>query len=133
MFPKKDGDRFWKMSECYIRGSTIKYMRIPDEVVENYKEDNQNRGGNSGRRDGYQNNRSGGGRGGGQGGRGGGQQNRGGGGGGGGAGNYNNGNANRGGFNNQNRRPNQGSNQNLSGAGGGGGGGGARPAKQPRK
>lgn len=27
------------MPECYIRGSTIKYLRIPDEVIENYKED----------------------------------------------------------------------------------------------
>ena len=28
----RDGDRFWRMPECYIRGSTIKYLRIPDEV-----------------------------------------------------------------------------------------------------
>ena len=28
----RDGDRFWRMSECYVRGSTIKYLRIPDEV-----------------------------------------------------------------------------------------------------
>ncbi|RHY26225.1 hypothetical protein DYB32_008730, partial [Aphanomyces invadans] len=28
----KDGDRFWKLPECYIRGNTIKYIRIPDEV-----------------------------------------------------------------------------------------------------
>ena len=32
------------MAECYIRGSTIKYLRIPDEVLENYKEDSSNRG-----------------------------------------------------------------------------------------
>ncbi|RNA28381.1 U6 snRNA-associated Sm LSm4 [Brachionus plicatilis] len=35
----RDGDRFWKIPECYIRGSTIKYLRIPDEVVENYKDE----------------------------------------------------------------------------------------------
>ena len=40
------------MSECYIRGSTIKYLRIPDEVVDNYKEDSNSRGGNMARRGG---------------------------------------------------------------------------------
>ena len=28
----QDGDRFWRMPECYIRGNTVKYIRIPDEV-----------------------------------------------------------------------------------------------------
>lgn len=27
------------MPECYIRGSTIKYLRIPDEVIDMVKED----------------------------------------------------------------------------------------------
>ncbi|CAF0880976.1 unnamed protein product [Brachionus calyciflorus] len=78
----RDGDRFWKMPECYIRGSTIKYLRIPDEVIENYKEE-PNRGQQM-RRDLGRGNRPGGpgqrgGRGGGQvGGRGGSQANRGG-------------------------------------------------------
>jgi hypothetical protein len=40
------------MPECYIRGSTIKYLRIPDEVIDNYKEDNSNRGSNMNRRGG---------------------------------------------------------------------------------
>lgn len=35
----KDGDRFWRMPECYIRGSTIKYLRIPDEVIDMVKEE----------------------------------------------------------------------------------------------
>jgi U6 snRNA-associated Sm-like protein LSm4 len=39
----KDGDRFWRMNECYIRGSTIKYLRIPDEVIDLVKEDVQNK------------------------------------------------------------------------------------------
>jgi U6 snRNA-associated Sm-like protein LSm4 len=29
----KDGDRFHKIPEVYVRGSTIKYIRIPDEVI----------------------------------------------------------------------------------------------------
>lgn len=37
----QDGDRFWRMNECYIRGSTIKYLRIPDEVIDLVKEDVQ--------------------------------------------------------------------------------------------
>lgn len=30
------------MPECYIRGSTIKYLRIPDEVIDMVKEDAMN-------------------------------------------------------------------------------------------
>lgn len=37
----KDGDKFWRMQECYIRGSTIKYLRIPDEVIDMVKDDAQ--------------------------------------------------------------------------------------------
>ena len=70
----RDGDRFWKMNECYIRGSTIKYLRIPDEVIEMVKDEVVSKGGGRG-----------GGRGRGRGGRGGmGGRGRGGGGGGGG-------------------------------------------------
>lgn len=35
----QDGDRFWKIPECYIRGNSIKYLRIPDEVVDLVSED----------------------------------------------------------------------------------------------
>lgn len=35
----RDGDKFWKMPECYIRGSTIKYLRLPDEVIDLVKEE----------------------------------------------------------------------------------------------
>lgn len=38
---EQDGDRFWKMPECYIRGSIIKYLRIPDDVIDKVKEDMQ--------------------------------------------------------------------------------------------
>ncbi|THU75699.1 Sm-like ribonucleo protein, partial [Dendrothele bispora CBS 962.96] len=37
-----EGDRFWKLKECYIRGSTIKYLRIPDALLDSVKEE-QNR------------------------------------------------------------------------------------------
>ncbi|GLE03355.1 hypothetical protein PINS_up012245 [Pythium insidiosum] len=30
----KDGDRFWKMPECYIRGNAIKYIRVPNEILD---------------------------------------------------------------------------------------------------
>ncbi|KAK9826314.1 hypothetical protein WJX74_008112 [Apatococcus lobatus] len=35
----KDGDRFWRMPETKIRGNTIKYLRVPDEVIDKVKED----------------------------------------------------------------------------------------------
>ncbi|KAL7058170.1 hypothetical protein AAHC03_016581 [Spirometra sp. Aus1] len=51
----QDGDRFWKMPECYIRGGIIKYLRIPDDVIDKVKEDmqvsrmrNRNQGGGEG-------------------------------------------------------------------------------------
>uniref|UniRef100_H2ZAV0 U6 snRNA-associated Sm-like protein LSm4 n=1 Tax=Ciona savignyi TaxID=51511 RepID=H2ZAV0_CIOSA len=40
----RDGDHFWRMPECYIRGSTIKYLRIPDEVIDMVKEESMNKG-----------------------------------------------------------------------------------------
>lgn len=36
---KQDGDKFWRMPECYIRGSTIKYLRIPDEIIDMVREE----------------------------------------------------------------------------------------------
>lgn len=46
----QDGDKFWRMPECYIRGSTIKYLRIPDEIIDMVKEEvvskGRGRGGN---------------------------------------------------------------------------------------
>lgn len=36
--PPQDGDRFWRMPEAYIRGNTIKYLRVPDEVLDKAKE-----------------------------------------------------------------------------------------------
>ncbi len=28
----QDGDKFWRMPETYVRGNTIKYLRVPNEV-----------------------------------------------------------------------------------------------------
>lgn len=35
----RDGDRFWRIPEAYVRGSTIKYLRIPDEVLDMVKDE----------------------------------------------------------------------------------------------
>ncbi|KAG5351719.1 hypothetical protein C0989_005162 [Termitomyces sp. Mn162] len=43
-----DGERFWKLRECYIRGSTIKYLRVPDTLLDAVKEE-QNRARDAGR------------------------------------------------------------------------------------
>ncbi|KAL1932605.1 hypothetical protein VTP01DRAFT_8283 [Rhizomucor pusillus] len=34
-----DGDRFWRLPECYIRGNTIKYLNVPEEIVDMVKEE----------------------------------------------------------------------------------------------
>ncbi|XP_037070976.1 U6 snRNA-associated Sm-like protein LSm4, partial [Pollicipes pollicipes] len=72
----RDGDKFWRMPECYVRGSTIKYLRIPDEVIDMVKEevmakgrgrgDGKGRGGQRGRGRGGFGGRGRGGRGGGR-------------------------------------------------------------------
>ncbi|KAF0985909.1 hypothetical protein HZS_6349 [Henneguya salminicola] len=36
----KDGDKFWKMSEIFIRGVNIKFLRIPSEILNSVKEEN---------------------------------------------------------------------------------------------
>ncbi|EKM53642.1 uncharacterized protein PHACADRAFT_260106 [Phanerochaete carnosa HHB-10118-sp] len=43
-----EGDKFWKLKECYIRGSTIKYLRVPDQLLDVVKEE-QNRAREAGR------------------------------------------------------------------------------------
>mmetsp|Transcript_32110 Transcript_32110/g.91047 ORF Transcript_32110/g.91047 Transcript_32110/m.91047 type:complete len:122 (-) Transcript_32110:106-471(-) len=35
----KDGDRFWRLPEAYLRGNTIKYIRVPDEVIDKVQEE----------------------------------------------------------------------------------------------
>lgn len=36
------------MPEAYIRGNTIKYLRVPDEVIDKVRDDSYNRAGNTG-------------------------------------------------------------------------------------
>ncbi|EAT87098.1 hypothetical protein SNOG_06034 [Parastagonospora nodorum SN15] len=47
-----DGDKFMRLPEIYVRGSTIKYLRVPDEIVDVVKDqqvkDQANRGGRGG-------------------------------------------------------------------------------------
>ncbi|XP_022647172.1 U6 snRNA-associated Sm-like protein LSm4 [Varroa jacobsoni] len=45
----RDGDKFWRLPECYIRGNTIRFLRIPDEVIDMVKEDLQSGQGGGGR------------------------------------------------------------------------------------
>jgi len=66
-----DGDKFFRLPECYVRGNNIKYLRVPDEIIDLVKESQQQahqagsgyqpRGGGRG---GYPNHRGGGDRGG---------------------------------------------------------------------
>ncbi|XP_075261085.1 uncharacterized protein LOC142352826 [Convolutriloba macropyga] len=44
----RDGDTFHRMPECYIRGNTIKYLRIPDEIFNMVKEENPQKMGGGG-------------------------------------------------------------------------------------
>ncbi|KAJ5112642.1 U6 snRNA-associated Sm-like protein LSm4 [Penicillium argentinense] len=37
-----EGDRFFRLPEVYIRGNNIKYLRVPDEIIELVKEQQQN-------------------------------------------------------------------------------------------
>ncbi|KMZ91916.1 U6 snRNA associated Sm-like protein Lsm4 [Plasmodium vivax Mauritania I] len=30
----KDGDKFWKISECYVRGNSVKYIRVQDQAID---------------------------------------------------------------------------------------------------
>ena len=49
----KDGDRFWKLPSCYIRGSAVKYLRLPPELLQKAKDqgadDHAGRGGGRGK------------------------------------------------------------------------------------
>eukprot|EP00011_Vannellida_sp_DIVA3-517-6-12_P012301 CAMPEP_0114631814 /NCGR_PEP_ID=MMETSP0168-20121206/14608_1 /TAXON_ID=95228 ORGANISM="Vannella sp., Strain DIVA3 517/6/12" /NCGR_SAMPLE_ID=MMETSP0168 /ASSEMBLY_ACC=CAM_ASM_000044 /LENGTH=152 /DNA_ID=CAMNT_0001843395 /DNA_START=54 /DNA_END=509 /DNA_ORIENTATION=+ len=29
----RDGEKFWNITECYVRGNTIKYLLLPKEVI----------------------------------------------------------------------------------------------------
>ncbi|KAI5801619.1 hypothetical protein DFH27DRAFT_557343 [Peziza echinospora] len=56
-----DGDKFFRLSECYVRGNNIKYLRVPDEIIDLVKDSQQShqpggfqsRGGGGGPRGGH--------------------------------------------------------------------------------
>lgn len=109
-----DGETFMKVPEYYVRGNLIKYLRVPDELIDQIKEQNQLRQEN---RNNYnRNNHQGGGnfrggRGGNRGGRGGrggykhSHQNN----------NYNNRDRDNNNYNNNNQNQSQGQGQNPQG------------------
>ncbi|KAI1626256.1 hypothetical protein EDD37DRAFT_336758 [Exophiala viscosa] len=37
-----EGDRFWRLPEVYVRGNNIKYLRVPEEIIDLAKEQQQN-------------------------------------------------------------------------------------------
>jgi hypothetical protein len=39
----RDGESFWSIQEMYIRGNTIKYLRVPDVIVDVVAEEKQAR------------------------------------------------------------------------------------------
>ncbi|KAJ5243328.1 U6 snRNA-associated Sm-like protein LSm4 [Penicillium citrinum] len=61
-----EGDKFFRLPEVYIRGNNIKYLRVPEEIIELVKEQQQNQPQNRGHRgrDGERGRGRGGGRGG---------------------------------------------------------------------
>ncbi|PPJ49826.1 hypothetical protein CBER1_03313 [Cercospora berteroae] len=58
-----EGDKFFRLPECYVRGNNIKYLRVPDEVVDLVKDQQANQQSQRGGRGGGQRGGQGGGRG----------------------------------------------------------------------
>ncbi|EPE33877.1 Sm-like ribonucleoprotein [Glarea lozoyensis ATCC 20868] len=54
-----DGDKFYRLPEVYVKGNNIKYLRVPDEIIDLVKEQQQGqqnsgyRGGRGGQRGDY--------------------------------------------------------------------------------
>lgn len=36
---RQDGTRFWRIAECYVRGNNIKFLKMPDEIIDVVQED----------------------------------------------------------------------------------------------
>ncbi|KAL7788972.1 Sm-like ribonucleoprotein [Trichoderma ceciliae] len=67
-----EGDKFIRLQEVYVKGNNIKYLRVPDEIIDQVNEQQKNQqGGFRGGRGGHQSRGDHGGRGGGGGGGGG--------------------------------------------------------------
>ncbi|RDW92076.1 hypothetical protein BP5796_01470 [Coleophoma crateriformis] len=69
-----EGDKFFRLAEVYVKGNNIKYLRVPDEIIDLVKDQQQNnqggfrgRGGQRGGDRGGRGDRGRGGRGGGRG------------------------------------------------------------------
>ncbi|KAA0154502.1 hypothetical protein FNF29_02379 [Cafeteria roenbergensis] len=45
----KNGQEFWKLNSCYIRGATIKYFQVEPELADRVKDDDGFSGGGGGR------------------------------------------------------------------------------------
>ena len=39
----RDGNQFWKLNECYIRGSSIKYLRLPEDAIDRVPDESEER------------------------------------------------------------------------------------------
>ncbi|KAF6239414.1 hypothetical protein HO173_002676 [Letharia columbiana] len=37
-----EGDKFFRLPEVYVRGNNIKYLRVPDEIIDLVKDQQQN-------------------------------------------------------------------------------------------
>lgn len=54
-----DGDKFFRLPEVYVKGNNIKYLRVPDEIIDVVKEQQQRdqssgyRGGRGGQKGDY--------------------------------------------------------------------------------
>jgi len=40
----RDGDKFFRMAEVYVRGNTVKYLRVPDEAMAKVSAEDQRKG-----------------------------------------------------------------------------------------
>jgi len=49
-----EGDKFFRLPECYIRGNNIKYLRMEDEIVDLVKDQQQSQQASRGGRGGAQ-------------------------------------------------------------------------------
>ncbi|KAI9824411.1 MAG: RNA processing protein [Thelocarpon impressellum] len=49
-----DGDKFFRLAEVYVRGNNIKYLRVPDEIVDVVKANQSHSTGRGGRGGGHQ-------------------------------------------------------------------------------
>ncbi|MCJ1405867.1 RNA processing protein [Xylographa trunciseda] len=49
-----EGDKFFRLPEVYVRGNNIKYLRVPDEIIDLVKDQQQNQPSNRGRGGGVQ-------------------------------------------------------------------------------